>query len=695
MSWHQIPFVRILIPFSSGLIAFDLIGAFLQVQYCYLLIASGFIGLVILERLRLKHPAKIALRAFILNLLFFFLGGICQFKMAPPKISTAYLDQQHILMARIVDQPQFKSNSIQFNADLLKIIREGDSITLPIKLKCLLELDSNHKSIAKGDLFIARSQIKLIPPPLNPHGFNLKKYYAQKGVYHNTYIKSNEFNVLEKGKKTFIDFEKVQKELLHRLDLMLKGIHEIALAKAMLLGYKQSLDVQLKNAYVESGSMHVLAVSGLHLGILALLISFLLQKTLPSTKKAKKISAFIELMVIWIYTFLTGASASIIRSALMFSILILSKFSNRRSSIYNRIAAAAFMMLLIHPQYIYDIGFQLSFSALLGIVYFYPILFGILETKNRMTKFFYASLCLSLAAQLGTTPIALFYFNQFPVYFWLSGLVISLLAPLIMTSGLLSLIVWKIPIISSPFVFVFQMALTSLNSLVFGIQKMPLHLIDGIHISILVVILIYILIFSVSYSLRNRNIKGLSISLLILCIFSIMWVYNDWKSQHQAILCIYAQPKKSLISFINGQEAFTFYSHHFSDKELNYILKDHHENLHVKQNHFYNLEDSLEQESVFYSKGFFKFKSIKLAIFDEKYIHSNSKQPMDVDFVLLHNCSKLKDLKKVDDLFISEKILLDLSNPFYAVKKWRDQQINNEVHDFYRSGAFIKKLNQF
>ena len=169
--------------------------------------------------------------------------------------------------------------------------------------------------------------------------------------------------------------------------------------------------------------MHVLAVSGLHVGIIFFILNFLLTP-LNRNKRLLKIKLFLLVGALWFYAFLTGLSPSVMRSCTMFSFIVVGENLNKRTNIYNTLAASAFLLMLINPLIIFGAGFQLSYIAVISIVFFQPRLAALVAVKNRILKYVWDLFTVSVAVQIGTAPISIFYFHQFPVYFWLSNFIV-------------------------------------------------------------------------------------------------------------------------------------------------------------------------------------------------------------------------------------------------------------------------------
>jgi competence protein ComEC len=298
-----------------------------------------------------------------------------------------------------------------------------------------------------GEVWLIRGHPDPSKPPLNPGEFDYRQYLAYRQVYHQQYIHPDQYAVVDTVPPNVLVALSMQ--LAEKLDGVfreyIKAKREYAIASALVLGIKDDVDSDTKQAYSSTGTSHIMAVSGLQVGLLYLALTWLLQKLFGRVPGFRLWSALLGLTVIWGYAFVTGLSASVLRATVMFTFLIIGRAWGRQSSIFNTLAVAAFFLLLWSPFLVADVGFQLSFLAVLSIVYIQPRIARWLEVK----EYFYArqrhwqskagqwiwraigwfldkvwqAVALSLAAQVATFALGLYYFHQFPFSFLFSNLV--------------------------------------------------------------------------------------------------------------------------------------------------------------------------------------------------------------------------------------------------------------------------------
>ena len=270
-----------------------------------------------------------------------------------------------------------------------------------------------------------------------------------------------------------------------------------AVVAAMTLGDKSQLTRELKDTYAVSGASHILALSGLHLGILYTLLSLLL-----SRRRWQVLSQVVIIVCIWLFVFLVGMSASVVRSAVMFTVYALLSLGHRDKMSVNTLAFAAIVMLLLNPKSLFDAGFQMSFMAVLAILLFYPLFESVWSQPflfdHRIFKWLWTMLAVSCAAQIGVAPLIAYYFGRFSNYFLLTNLVVVPAATLILY---LSLLVLLIPSLAYLLIYIVE----ALNHLLSWIATLPGASIEGLHPTLLQVWMTYVIIGAVYLLLIRRT----------------------------------------------------------------------------------------------------------------------------------------------------------------------------------------------
>jgi competence protein ComEC len=317
----------------------------------------------------------------------------------------------------------------------------------PLNGSILVYINKDASYLRKGDLIMLGSEISKIQNKNNPGEFDAEFYWKSKGIDAMTFSSSEEITWIDS--KTASPYENLLNGFSNYLSSALKenlSGTDLAIAQALILGDKSLLDTETKNAFTNTGAMHILAVSGMHIGLILYL--FLAVFGFFPRLLTKKQATILIVVFLWIYALITGFSASVIRAVLMFSILALAQISSRQYDSMNTLFFSAFILLLINPFYILDIGFQLSYLAMIGIFLFYQKIEHLLKINLFGLKELWQGTALGFAAQLMTTGISLFYFHQFPNYFVLSNLGLMFFSSIVMGLGFFLFVVKYVPILS-------------------------------------------------------------------------------------------------------------------------------------------------------------------------------------------------------------------------------------------------------
>jgi competence protein ComEC len=554
INWKNIPFIRLILPLVAGI----LIGIYCRVHiddWLFISLSSfSLLTLFYLFSQRRITRLKETLYGCILHSTILIFGiTIVAFKTASNSTShySNFQEEQSKYVIQVLEVPKNKPNSIQVIGKIQRVL--NDSISFPTDGSILLYFakDSISKSILQGDILVLQSQLNEIAIAKNPGQFNYKEYLRFNQIYHQGFVSEQNWCLLESGGWSLTGLaSSLRDKLLKTLKSNGLSGNELSVASALILGYKDDLDSDLKHSYSSAGATHVLAVSGLHVGIIFLVINSMLS-FMDKNKSLKAIKLILILFLLWFYALITGLSPSVVRAATMFSFVAVGAIFNRKSSIYNTLAASAFVLLCYNPFLIMEVGFQLSYLAVLGIVYFQPKIYAKFYFKNWLLDKIWGITAVSIAAQLTTFPLGLLYFHQFPTYFMISNLFVIPGAFIIILVGITLFITSVFPLISALIAKLLFCLIFSMNWLVESIDKLPISLIEGISITILECWLLYITLLFFVGGLEFRKLKYFNFGIVcIIALFSLDLMEDKNLQMHQE-LCIYDiknEPNINLLS---------------------------------------------------------------------------------------------------------------------------------------------------
>lgn len=383
----------------------------------------------------------------------------------------------------------------KYSATVLEILQEKPkSYQSVLKISAFFRNDSVFKTNEKVMVYFAKSEkasrlkpgeqivFDRTPQPvensIDLNGFDYAGYLERKRIYRQVYLPDSRW--IESGMFTHNFLILAERTRLQMLEIFRNqdlGEKEFNVLSALTLGYKRGLDPETKRVFSAAGAMHVLAVSGLHVGIVFMILSFFLS-FLKKRKRGEIAYLLVMITSLWCFAFLTGLSPSVSRAAAMFTIVVIASVFKKSSNIYQSLVASAFVLLLLNPNNLFEVGFQLSYAAVFGIVFLQPRLDKIFTFRFRVSRYFWALLTTSVAAQIATFPLSAFYFNQFPTFFWVSNLVVIPAAGILIPLGISLLFFGGIPLIAVPLTkitgFVLQLVIQFLET----VEKFPLSVLE-------------------------------------------------------------------------------------------------------------------------------------------------------------------------------------------------------------------------
>ena len=389
---------------------------------------------------------------------------------------------------------------------------------------------SDGIALRYGDLLLIEGAPIVLEPPGNPHEFDFKRFLSFRNIYHQQFVRSEQIKFIAPTQRKGFLFYSQQARLWATAIMkeFVTGEQEQAIAMALVLGVTDGLDNDLQNAYSASGAMHVLAVSGLHVGIIYWMILLLL-KPIRSLSWSAWLIAIISLVCLWAYAFVTGLSPSVLRAVTMFSFMAIAKPFSRSTNIYNTLAASAFILLIYNPYLIMSVGFQLSYLAVIGIVYLQRPLYHLWEAPNKFLDWCWSISCVSIAAQIATFALGLLYFHQFPVYFLFSNLFVIPGSFVVLVLGILLLAVSPLAVVAFIVGWLLEWTIKIVNIGVFAVEDLPYSLINGVYLTTFQCWLLMGVIISFIQLFEFRKFYYLITAFLLILIYSSMqWQhYNE------------------------------------------------------------------------------------------------------------------------------------------------------------------------
>ncbi len=382
-----------------------------------------------------------------------------------------------------------------------------------------------------GDHLLIQGSPQLVQGPFNPGEFNYKAYLSRQQLYHQHFIRAGQWAfVSETADRNLIYYAtETRRWTLQVIGELVHDERAQATLSAFVIGVTEGIDDDLRQAYASGGAMHALAVSGMHVSILYGVLLFLL-KPIESRRAGPWTIALISLLVLWMYGFVTGLTPSVLRAVAMFSFVALAKPLGRTTSIINTLAASAFFLLIFDPWLILSAGFQLSYLAVLGIVLLYRPFYNLLEMPWAWADWIWQITCVSIAAQLGTLPVTLYYFHQFPLYFLLANLFVIPASTIILLGGIMMVITSSAPLLADWLARGLEWLIWLLNEGLFAIARLPMSVIGPIHLTIVQAACLAALVAGGYCLFRTKRFHWLSFAFVAALVFA----FEDWNFNRSA-----------------------------------------------------------------------------------------------------------------------------------------------------------------
>lgn len=578
-----------------------------------------------------------------------------------------YAKNYSAVKIKLKETPQEKEKTYKAEAEVMAFNQNNKVQSYTGKILCYFAKDSCIRKLKSGDELFINAKLNNIDIARNPNEFNYKQYLDYKNISHQVYLAKNKWKLIKENKSliTWILF-KTKRKLQKIINENINHENERAVASALLLGNRNMLSDEILQSFSSTGATHILAVSGLHVGIFYGVISFSFL-WLKRFKKLKILHPIIIILGIWFYVALTGGSPSVIRAATMFSFIAIGFALSRHINIYNIIAFSAFIITSFNPYIITDVGFQLSYFAVTGIIFLYDKIYTLLYVKNYFLDKVWSITSVSLAAQIATFPLIVLYFHQFPNLFWISNLIVIPAASLILYGGIIMFALSWNEVLLSYSGKILSCIIKVLNKCLSFIEQIPYALSSKLYISHVQAILFYVvIILSVTaFSYRNKTLAKYALlsSLLLVFTFSVNYVQRETQKE----LIVYHVPKFSAIEIIDGHKAYSLFDSAFL-KDENLI------NFRVEHNWW---ENQIRNQD-------FDFKQLiptevagnKIFLFQNKKIMlvNNFFRPLEIeinlDYAIISHQQKL-DFKQFSSFVKAKTYIFDSSNNKYKQKNWK------------------------
>ena len=512
---HRYPYIRLIIPWITGVFCGDHFfdrswEPFWSVLAFGLCIALLFV-LYFLKRHSLRWCFGLAVSILC------FIGGWLGITWQLQHAVYSFPEEETVYRVLITDAPQAKEHT--YLCQTLLKERRDTAGTYPIERAVILYLqqDSVVTRLKSGDELLISARIS---PPLNNRNFDefdYARFLMRKGISGTGYVASGKWT--KQDGMNNLDLKSIASSCRRRMISLYQKLgfsgDELAVLSALTIGDKTELSDSVRESYSVAGASHILALSGLHIGLLYTMIFFILKPIARRGNIGRAIRSVLLLILLWAFAFFTGLSPSVVRSVSMFSILAMADMVGRQPLSLNTLAAAAWLMLFCNPAWLFDVGFQLSFLAVASILLIQKPIYHLITVKGRIGKYIWGLMSVSVAAQIGTAPLVMFYFSRFSVHFLLTNLVVIPFITIILYAAVIMLLLTPLSWLQIVVAEGVKKLLEGLNFFVRWVEQLPYASIDGIWLYQSEIL--GIVGFLLTYYFMNRRYRN-----LLICLFSIL-----------------------------------------------------------------------------------------------------------------------------------------------------------------------------
>lgn len=684
----EVPLVVYLIPFLAGILCAQCLGIEKPLVSIMLTICLSitFILLNLLyTKLKLYQHYK-WLGGLLIHLILFG-AGMAAVPLHNDRGFADYYGSSHpnTLLVTINSEPALKGKYWHCSASVVQANLADRSVATHGKL--LLTIMANSATVFNyGDQLLIPANYKPVDPPYNPGVFNYKGYLANRHIYLQSFLFPGQFKIIKHnmGNPVIAYALGLRQRLVQKFKANIHNPDAAAVASTLILGYKADLSEDVLQAYTQTGTVHVLSVSGAHVAIVYVFISFLLG-FLNGSRYGQWLKAILSIILIWAYALLTGFSPAVCRAAVMLSMIILGKAGYRYTNTANLLALSAFVLLLYDPLLITDVGFQLSYLAVSGLIMLQPIVYKLIDFKNKHVRKCWYYISAAIAAQVITFPLSAFYFHQFPLYFLLSNLFIIIPSEVVLFAGIISLLLPQWPFISKVAFWVLEQTILIMNKGLQLIEHQPYASINQIWFNGYDCMLLFISMLAVFYFLHSRRVWVLYLSLICMLIAVSSVSMQNIKSQQTQSITFYSLGKHQGILFKNGNHGVMLSDLQPADADYKFSVQPGIDSNHIAHVRLANLSTDLETPYFRKKSSLVQFGNQRVLIYNPQLEFYKVSPKVRIDYLYITGNPHSK-LIFINKNYEYKKLIIDGSNSPQTIKN-----LVNEADSLRLNYAVLKR----
>lgn len=650
----QFPLARITIGFILGLLFAYYVQLTIEIVFSTLILFFIIFGFLFYLN-KNKSSIYFGVATYLLS---FIIGVTNQI------VHTDYFRKSNYIRdATLFEKPHFinltvreKLKNTSYSDRYIAIVNRADKKEKTGRILLNIPKDSTNNELEIGTSLLIKGTLTKNKPLSNPNQFDYNKYLENKKIYAQLYAEVGQIKIGSKIQKNIWYYSsKLSARIIRNLERNNFNKTELNVALALILGQRQEISPDIIRDYQYAGAVHILSVSGLHIGFILLFVTFLL-KPIPNTRRGSFIKLIVILLSLSSFAIIAGLAPSVVRSVTMFSFVAIGSHLRRSVNIYHTLLVSILLILLAEPSFLFDVGFQLSYVAVFFIIWLQPLLATLWNPKTKFSKYAWNILTVSFAAQIGTLPLSIYYFHQFPGLFFVTNLLIIPMLSVIMALGVVVMILAAFNIIPVFLTQLLEWSIYGLNKIINTIASLEQFIIQDIPLHFYLLISGYLLLFALIIWFKKPDFNKFVMVLISIIIFQISYLKIFWNTTAEQELIIFNTKKSSLIAERKGRSITIF--------AKDSILKTAHKSTIIKSYCMGNLSSVKHKKELL---NYIYFNGKKIFIIDSSGIYPKNSNP---DVLLLTQSSKIN----LDRLLVTIKpkvVIADASNFKNIQKNWK------------------------
>ena len=670
MSILTFPLARITIGFVSGILGVYYLNLNPQFVFILLLLAGIVFGISYFLSIRTTiNPLYFGCVTYFLAM---GIGGSTQIIHTDSFQQSNYIhnpnifEKPHLVSVTIRE----KLRSSNYNDRYIAIVNQMDTRKHSGRILLNVRKDSLNHPFEIGVHLRIKGTLYKNSLAKNPNQFDYGKYLENKQIYAQLYADPTDIQMGSRmDKDPWYLTSKLRTKIIHNLEKTHFNKAELSVAIALILGQQQEISPDIIRDYQYAGAVHILSVSGLHIGFILLFVTFLL-KPFPNTRRGHFVKLIIILFSLSLFGLVAGLAPSVVRSVTMFSFVAIGMYLRRSTNIYHTLLVSILLILLFQPSFLFDVGFQLSYVALFFILWLQPLLAQLWVPKSKGVNYFWEILTVSFAAQIGAFPLSIYYFHQFPGLFFVTNLVIIPFVTVIMGLGVLVMVLAVFDYVPLFLAKGLEWSIFILNKIINAIASLEQFIIRDIPFNWTILLSLYLLIISLVLWFKKPSFNRLLLALTTVILFQITYFEIHWTNQSQKEFVIFHSKKNTLITERNGENSTLF----ANDSLLRTASENKTLTSYLMGNFSY-LKSKEKLQNTLY------FQDKKILVLDSLGVYPKNSTP---DIVVLTQSPKI-NMDRMFQTLKPEMVVADGSNYKTYISLWEATCLKNKI-PFHATG---------